>query len=314
MDWIEVSVKTTSEAYEAISDILMGQGAQGISIDDPNNLTFLDDESFVWDYIDESIAKNADDSVRVIAYYPKDDTADKKIETIKASIENARQYLDVGDGTIELKNVNNQDWENEWKKNYSPFRIGSNILIKPSWENAQVRQSDIVIELDPGMAFGTGTHETTSMCVEFLEKYIKKNDSLLDIGCGSGILSIVGAKLGCSKVFAIDIDPVAVNVTIENIRINNVEPIVKTKKALVEEIEKEKYQVIVANIVADAIMSISPTVKSFMDEQSIYIISGIIKERAAKVRELLVKSGFVIIEEKKIGEWVAMVLKCQSSL
>ena len=230
------------------------------------------------------------------------------------NLENIKNYLDAGQCLIQFKKVNEQDWENEWKKYYKPLRIGEKILIMPSWENTEIKDGDVVIVLDPGMAFGTGTHETTKMCIELLEKHCQERKSMLDIGCGSGILSIVAAKLGFNYVLGIDIDPVAVKVAEENALRNKVEQIVMYKQIIIQNIEIKKYNVVVANIVADVIIDITPTVKGYLSDDGLYIISGIIKDRLNDVKSKLIEENFKIVEEVIMGEWVAMIARCQNSL
>ncbi len=308
MDWIEVTVKTTGEAVEAVADILLSFGAGGVAIDDPGDIILKDNRLAVWDYIDQSLLKE-DCSVYVKAYFPEDRKADTIVDQIKSSVHNLKQYVDTGEGAITLKKVNDRDWENEWKNYYKPMRIGKNILIKPTWEKTEVGKDDVLIELDPGMAFGTGTHESTRMCIELMENYLKPGQELLDIGCGSGILSITAAKLGCMKVLGIDIDPVAVKVSHENIGINKVEGIVNVREAVLDDLECKEFDMVVANIVADVIIDISGRVRQFLTKDGIYIVSGIIRDRAEEVRENLTNCGFRMVEEKSSGEWVAMALQ-----
>lgn len=308
MNWIEISIKTTGEAVEAIADMLTGFGANGVAIVDPADIIIKDDQSIVWDYIDENLT-NSDDSVHIKAYYPDNQTVNQTIENIKSSIENIKNFLDVGECLIEIKTVCDQDWENEWKKYYKPLRVGNRILIKPTWESAEISENDIVVELDPGMAFGTGTHESTRMCIELLENYVSKGNTLLDVGCGSGILSIISAKLGCSRVLGIDLDPVAVKVAEENISVNNVEHVVTAKKAVIEDLEVQAFDVVVANIIADVIINISEKVKQFLVDEGVFIVSGIIKDRANQVRTKFSEEGLEIIQEINQGEWVAMAAK-----
>ena len=313
MNWVEVSIKTTGEAVEAISEILNNQGANGVVINDPSDLIIKDDESIIWDYIDEVLITN-DPAIYVRAYYPEDDQINQKIQNIKLSLENIKNYLDVGQCLIELKKVNDEDWANEWKKHYKPLRIGEKILIIPSWENAVIEDGDIVIKLDPGMAFGTGTHETTKMCIQLLESHSQERNSLLDVGCGSGILSIIGAKLGFNNALGIDIDPIAIKVAEENAIRNNVHKVVKYKQKIIQDLEIKKYNIVIANIVADVIIDITPTVKGYLSDNGLYIISGIIKDRLADVKSKLLEENYDIVEEITMGEWVAMIARCQNSL
>lgn len=307
MNWIEFSIKTTGQAIEAVSEILNRFGANGVAINDPNDLK--DSELTSWDYIDESL-KTEEEFVQIKAYYPDEGEAAKlKIEDIQKTILSIKDYIDLGEAKIETKIVCDEDWANEWKKHYKPFKIGDRILIKPSWENVNKEAQDIIIELDPGMAFGTGTHESTRMCLELLDKYMKKGYEVLDVGCGSGILSITAAKLDASKVLAIDIDSVAVKTSQDNAASNSITHLVEVRKSVIEEIQVQKYNIVVANIIADVIISISNTVKLFLKDQGIFIVSGIIKDRAIDVKSKLSEMGFEIVEEKSDGEWVAIAVR-----
>lgn len=313
MKWIEVSIKTESRAVEAVSEVLQRYGANGVAIDDPSDLTLKDNQSISWDYIDENLLK-AGKSVYVKAYYPDDNQIQNKINQIKESLKNVEIYLETGKISLETKVVDDMDWANEWKKHYKPLKVGKRILIKPTWEEAVGNDDDILIQLDPGMAFGTGTHESTKMCIEFLEKYVKERRSLLDVGCGSGILSIVGAKLGCSEVLAIDIDPVAVRTAEDNINANGVKEKVHAETAVIEDINGQIFDIIVANIVADVIINITSTVRKSLEEGGIYIVSGIIKDRKQDVEDKLVSEGFKVLEQSDMGEWVAMAAECRNFL
>jgi ribosomal protein L11 methyltransferase len=209
--------------------------------------------------------------------------------------------------------VDEEDWQNEWKKYYKPLKIGKSIVIKPSWETYENKGQEIVVEIDPGMAFGTGTHESTKMCIEFLEKHIKNGNKLLDIGCGSGILSIIGAKLGCSKVLGIDIDNLAVKTSLENFRLNNVQIIANSQNVTIDELKEEKYDVVTANIVADVIIYISGKIDKFINPNGLFIVSGVIKDRKEDVISAMTENGFEIVETSNMGEWVAIVSKCGNS-
>jgi len=210
--------------------------------------------------------------------------------------------------------VNDEDWSNAWRKYYKPFRLSERIMVKPSWEEFEAGAEDIVIELDPGMAFGTGTHETTKMCAVLVDKYINKDDVVMDIGCGTGILSIVAAKLGASEVVAVDVDEVAVKVTKENCRVNGTDGVVDAFKGTILDIKDIKADLIVANIIADVIIDMAKDLSKYLKADGIFITSGIIKERKQQIIEEYQKYGFYLVESMENGEWVAMVFKCRDSL
>jgi len=312
MKWLEISIKINSNAVDTISEILSRFGANGVSIEDKLNFQ-KDFEEINWDYIDESILTD-DGTAWVRAYYQEGTDKDETLRNIDEAVKEARKYLEIGEYSIETKYVNEEDWQNEWKKYYKPIRVGKSIVIKPSWEDVKIKDEEIVVELDPGMAFGTGTHESTRMCMEFLERYIQNGNKLLDIGCGSGILSILGAKLGCSKILGIDIDPLSIKTSLENFKINRVENIAFAQKSIIEDLNVEKYDVIVANIVADVIINISPKVKDFLKENGMFIVSGIINERKEQVEKTIIDNGFKILEISNMGEWVAIASACGNSL
>jgi len=311
MKWLEISVKTYSNAVDAVSEILTRFGANGVSIEDKSNIK-KDIEEINWDYVDDNLIVY-DGTACVRAYYQENIDKDETSTNIDEALREAGKYLEIGEYSIETNYVDDQDWQNEWKKYYKPIKIGRNILVKPSWEDAEIKDGEIIVELDPGMAFGTGNHESTRMCMEFIEKYIRNGNKLLDIGCGSGILSILGAKLGCSKILSIDIDPVAIKTSLENFKINKVENIAFAQKAMIEDLTVEKYDAVVANIVADVIINISPKVVKFLNQNGLFIVSGVIKDRKDQVINTITQNGFEIIEISNMGEWVAIASVCGNS-
>lgn len=286
MDWVEVSIKTTAEALEIASNILYDAGAGGVVIEDPRDILDLQRSDANWDYIDEDLLKHAvEDRVVVKGYLPNDADIYDKIEMIRQKVANIGNYgIEANDTTVVLADVHEEDWANNWKQYYKPTRVGLHIVIKPSWEAYVPAGDDIVIELDPGMAFGTGTHESTMLCLELLENHIFPGSTVIDVGCGSGVLSIAAAKLGASKVLALDVDPVAVNVTKDNVKINRVSNIVSVQKNNLLYGIEEQVDIIVANIIADVIIKLLPQSFKLLKEHGLFIASGIIKEMADEVR------------------------------
>ena len=311
MNWTEVAVKTTTEAVEAISNILLEERCGGVMIEDPKDFLFQKKNELDWDYVEEEVFnKSNQDGVLIKTYIPEERNVLELIETVKARIALLPSFgLDIGEGSVSLSNVNESDWANEWKKYYKPTKIGQKIVVKPTWEDYEAKEGDLIIELDPGMAFGTGTHETTSMCIRELEKYVDETKRVFDIGCGSGILAIAAAKLGAKEVVAGDLDEVAVKVSKENCELNNVSDRVIVKHGSLFEVVEGKADVIVANIIADIIKILANDVSKFLSEDGVFISSGIIHAKIDEVVESLENNGFEIVEIVKLGEWSAIVSK-----
>ncbi|MCX7884023.1 MAG: 50S ribosomal protein L11 methyltransferase [Caloramator sp.] len=307
--WIEVKIITSTTAVEPISGIFYGLDVKGVAIEDPNDIINRNQDEMSWDFADVSILEYKDSAAVVKGYFSQDDDIDNIVEYINDKIkELINMGIDVGEGKIITNVVCEEDWANSWKKYYKTTKLGKNIVIKPKWEEYSPKNDEIVIELDPGMAFGTGTHETTIMCIELLEKYIKKGDTVFDIGTGSGILSIASSKLGAEKIIGVDIDEVAVDAARENIQYNNVSN-VEIRLGNLTDVVEGKADVIVANIIADIILKLTDTIKPFLKENGIFIVSGIIQDRKQDIVEKFNNSGFNICDIKQMGEWVAISAK-----
>lgn len=312
MKWIEVQVKTTSEAVEVVSNILYEAGVGGLAIEDPKDVEeiYNSRKETDWNYIDEELLKKDFDGVLVKAYFPEDEDLIDKIKLIKQNIELIPQYnLDGGLGEVTLSEVYESEWRDVWKKYYKPKRIGEKIVVKPTWEEYEEKDSDIILELDPGMAFGTGTHETTGMCIEAIENYMSKEDTVLDIGCGSGILSIAAAKLGAKKVIGVDLDEMAVGVAKENVKMNHVEDLVDIRHGNLLDVVEEKADLVVVNIVAEIIKMLVGDVKASLKEDGTFVSSGIILDKIEFTTSALEAEGFEIIELVTQGEWACIVSK-----
>lgn len=310
MKWIEVQIKTTTELEEIVCGIMYDLGVSGLAIEDPNDILAFQQSEENWDFIDPELINQDYEGVIIKAYFPESDDITDKIELVRENIER-NPLIETGKslGQVTVSEVNDMDWAENWKKYYKPVRIGDKIVIKPSWEDYEQKDGDIVIELDPGMAFGTGTHETTILCVEALEKYVKKDAIVYDVGCGSGILSIVAAKLGAKKVIGIDIDDLSVKTSKENVKINGVEEIVEIVKGNLLDNVSGKADIIVSNIIAEIIVNMIPDLKDYLIHNGIFIASGIITEKLEKVKEALVNNGFSIVEEKTMNDWAVIIAK-----
>ena len=310
-NWIEVTIKTTTEAVEPITNILYEQGAGGAVIEDPKDFLFQKKNELDWDYVEEEVfKKNEEDDVLIKTYVSEEKNVMEFVEIIKQKVLGLKDFgIDIGEGSVSLDQVNEADWANAWKAYYKPTKVGQRVVVKPTWEDYAMQEGDLIIELDPGMAFGTGTHETTSMCIRELEKYVNKDSKVFDIGCGSGILAIAAAKLGAKEVVAVDLDEVAVKVAKENVLENKVEKSVSVMHGNLADVIKDKADVIVANIIADIIKILAKDVQNFMKEDAIFISSGIILDKVEEVKESLIENGFEIVEVQKLGEWSAIISK-----
>lgn len=310
-NWIEITIRTTTEAVEAITNILYENGAAGAMIEDPKDFNFQKKNEYDWDYVEEEVFnKSGEDCVKIKTYVSEEKNVLEFVENIKHRISTLKDFgIDPGEGSVSMDTVNEADWANNWKKYYKPTKVGEKIVIKPSWEDYKANDGEIVIELDPGMAFGTGTHETTSMCICQLEKYVSPDSKVFDIGCGSGILAIAAAKLGAKDVTAVDLDEVAVEVAKENVKESNVEENVTVLHGNLTDVIHDKADVVVANIIADIIKILAKDVQQFMKEDAIFISSGIILAKIDEVVESLEENGFEVVEVIRKGEWSAIVSK-----
>ncbi|MFR9070870.1 MAG: 50S ribosomal protein L11 methyltransferase, partial [Paraclostridium sp.] len=260
--------------------------------------------------VEEEIFNSGYDGVIIKTYITEERDVTDDIKLIKEKIDGLKEFgIDVGEAIVELSQVDEEDWANEWKNYYKPTKIGEKIVVKPTWEEYEKAESDLIIELDPGMAFGTGTHETTSMCIRELEKYVKPESKVFDIGCGSGILAIAAAKLGAKDVLAVDLDEVAVKVSKENIELNKVEGSVTALHGNLMEVVTDKADIVVANIIADIIKILAKDIKQFMKDDAVFISSGIIHAKVDEVKQALTENGLEIVHVESLGEWNAIVSK-----
>ena len=310
MKWTEITIKTTTEAVEAVTNILYEQNVGGVSIEDPKDFKFQKKNEYDWDFVEEEIFNSGYDGVIIKTYITEERDVTEDVNLIKEKIQGLKEFgIDIGEAIVELSQVDEEDWANEWKNYYKPTKVGKNVVVKPTWEEYEEQTGDLIIELDPGMAFGTGTHETTTMCIQQLENYVKKDSKVFDIGCGSGILAIAAAKLGAKEVVAVDLDEVAVKVSKENIELNKVEDKVTALHGNLTEVINDKADIVVANIIADIIKILAKDVSNFMKEDAVFISSGIIHAKVDEVKESLIKNGFEIVEVQTLGEWNAIVSK-----
>ena len=309
--WLEVKVITKSEAIEPITGIFYTLDVKGVAIEDPDDILKREQGALTWDFADINILEYKGEAAVVKGYFSIEDEAETIVSFIKNRIEEIKSLgIDVGEGKVLYAKVKEEDWANNWKKYYKPTKIGANIVVKPIWEEYIKASDEIVLELDPGMAFGTGTHETTRMCVEAIEKYVESNMDVFDIGTGSGILAIAAAMLGAKKVVGVDLDPVAVDSARENIKFNNLNNIEVLEGNLIDVVQG-KADIVVANIIAEIICLLTEDVKKVLKEGGLFITSGIIHDRRDMVIDKLQKEGFEIVEVNKDGEWNCIIAKAK---
>ncbi|MDU4959816.1 MAG: 50S ribosomal protein L11 methyltransferase [Sporomusaceae bacterium] len=312
MKWAEISIQTSHEATEAVAEIFHELGASGVVIEDPELVNSYR-RSGTWDYCD--IPESADpEVVTVKAYLPADDLLDDKLRLFEDRVNTLERHdLDKGRGCIECHEVQEEDWATSWKAYYHPVKVGERIVIKPSWEEYIELPDDVVIELDPGMAFGTGTHHTTVLCLQCLEDLIRPGAVVFDIGTGSGVLAVAAAKLGAARVTAIDLDPVAVDVAAANVRHNRVEDSVTVRAGDLLSAAVGCADVIVANIIADVIIRLLPQIPGRLNAGGSFCASGIIADRIADVTAAMLEQGLIIERVAEEGGWAAIVA-CKGSV
>ena len=309
MKWAEVSIKTTHEATDVIAELFQDVGASGVVIEDPELVNNYIDAG-MWDFSD--IARTDDtDTVTVKAYLPAYDELDGRLARFADSVENFKQQapeIKKGDCLISWQLVQDEDWADNWKQYFHTDKVGKRIVIKPTWEDYLAQPDDIVVELDPGAAFGTGTHPTTAMCIRSLEELVKRDMRVFDVGTGSGVLAIVAAKLGARDVTAMDYDKMAVQVAAENIKQNQVDDVVKTGVSDILKSFTGKADLIVANIIADIIIELFDELDEYLAPGGKLLVSGIITERLNDVTEACQLHGFSVRDVTVEKGWAAMVI------
>lgn len=319
MEWIEIFVETSQVGLELVSGLLYQCGLTGLMIEDNSDFEeFLQNPNREWDYIEDELVEQKKQQSTGITFFIRDNLYGKEqLSDIKSALLHLKEQekeFDLGTLKVTVKNIKEEDWANNWKKYFKPFAVGDKIIVKPSWEELTQSENKIVLEIDPAHIFGTGTHETTQLCMELIEKYVKNQDTVFDIGCGSGILSIASLLLGAKSADAIDIDVNAVDVAYENAERNGIDKNnyhviagnIINHKELHQAYCGKNYDVIEANIVADVIIALSEQVPEYLKKDGIFITSGIIKERLEDVKEALQKNHFEILEVKYKKDWVAL--------
>ena len=316
MKWNKYTLKTRTEAEDLISSMMQDAGIEGIEIEDKVPLSQRDKEQMFVDILPDA---PEDDGVAYISFYlePEDDQA-QMLERVREGLDEIRSWgVDVGEGTIAASETEDKDWINNWKEFFHQFYV-DDILIKPSWEEVQPEDRDkLLIQIDPGTAFGTGMHETTQLCIRQLRKYLTPETVLLDVGTGSGILSIISVKLGAKHAVVTDLDPCALEAVKENMEVNGIDPAsfemlignIISEKEVQDQVGYGCYDIVVANILAEVLVPLTPVILSQLKPGGIYITSGIIDDKEDLVVKTVKDCGLTVLEVTHQGEWVSVTAR-----
>lgn len=319
MDWIKTTVTTTAEGIDPVSGRLLELGINGIEISDKDDfIEFLENNRKYWDYVDEELEKLKDADTKITFYLSCGAAGIEQLNAVKASLAELKSLdADGVYGSLEIStdNVKDEDWSEIWKQYFHPIPVGKKILICPAWETPKNTDGRTVFTVNPGLSFGTGSHPSTRFCLEEIEENLKPGDSMLDLGCGSGILSVTALLLGASSAVAVDIDSNATDVAHSNLKLNKLTD--ENYKTYTGDITSDKelrdklgtHNLVVANIVADVIIAIAPYVRGFMNSGATFICSGIILERLDEVKAALTKNGLNITKVKCDDDWAAITAK-----
>ena len=318
MEWLELKIDTSPSGLDAVTELLEQQGVTGVMIDDEADFKeFLEHNRQYWDYVDEALLQEKTGVSRVTFYLERNEAALDVIARVRMAMSDLKKARpECGPLLLTIDNVADADWENNWKRFYKPMEIGERLLVVPQWEEAKRDHGRVKLVLNPGLTFGTGSHATTRLCLQALDKYIRGGEKILDLGCGSGILSIAALVLGAKEAFACDIDEKCVDVAYENAALNGVGRDrytvrwgdVLTDKALQAEFGGG-YDMVVANIVADVIMGLSDKVRPFLKEGGLFLCSGIIDDRAEEVFTKLRADGWTVIEQHDSEGWYSFLCR-----
>ena len=307
-NWIEITIHTTNEASEIVESILLDYGSTGVAIEDPTTLeeNLHDDFGTI---VELSPTDYPEVGVIVKGYINELNFDDETFNRFKDELEQLGKNINIGEFfKIETTTIQDSDWENSWKDYFDILNIGEKFVIVPTWREYENEADKYVINIDPGMAFGTGGHETTSLCIKNLEKYVKPHDNVIDVGCGSGILSIAASYLTDGNLKAVDLDKLAVDVSRENFALNNLENRIEVEEASLLTKEAKKYDVIVANILAHIIELMLEDAYKLLEDGGYFITSGIIKDKKDELLEKMLEQGFKLVEETSDNEWYSFVV------
>ena len=317
MDWLELKIDTAPAGIDPVTEMLEEQGVTGVIIDDQRDFQdFMAHNQAYWDYVDETLVKEKENLCRVTFYVENSPAGYGVIAAIRMAMQAMKQkHPEYAPLLLTMENVKDEDWENNWKQFYKPMEIGERLLVIPAWEQAEAKDR-VTLTLNPGLTFGTGSHATTRLCLTALESRIHGGEKVLDLGCGSGILSIAALRLGAKTAFACDIDEKCIDVAYENAALNGigkdrltVRQGDATKEGPLRDAIGTGYDVVVANIVADVIISLAPQVRHFLKEDGWFLTSGIIDDRADEVAAALVAAGWNIVESCTREGWYCYICR-----
>ena len=317
MKWLELHIDTTPAGIDAVTELLASCGVDSLMVDEEGEFRdFLENNRQYWDYVDDKLLDEKRGKCRVTFYLTEDDAGFATLGQVRILLSALKkQHPEYAPLLLTMENVADEDWENNWKQFYKPMEIGERLLVVPEWEQTEDSER-VKLILNPGLTFGTGSHATTRLCLTALDALIRGGEKVLDLGCGSGILSIAALRLGAARAFACDVDPTCVNVAYENAALNGVDRDRYTVRAgdvtADRELQREfggDYDVVVANIVADVIIALAPRVRPLLKAEGVFLCSGIIDERAAEVRQNLEDAGWTVAEERSSEGWFSYLCK-----
>ena len=318
MKYIQADIHVNREGIEPVLTALMNVDIMDTVVEDPADIADLldKDQDWEWDYVDDSVIEMQNAEPKVTVYMEDDEEGRCKLAALQGAVEELKkeaaagaygENVDLGPLTVDVYVEDDSEWKDNWKEFFKPKKVGKRIVVKPTWYDYEKEEGDLVIEIDPGMAFGTGTHETTSLCLRLMEDYMQDGDKVLDVGCGSGILAIAGALLGSPEVLGVEIDPVAVEIAQENLELNGVTGVARAQYGDLTKGIDFKAEIVVANLMADLVMMLSADVAKHILPGGKYISSGILVEKRDQVAAVIRDCGFDIVEIREDGMWCAIV-------
>ena len=316
MKYLELKIEVNKKHLDMLERELADAGFEQIMVDDPSDAVDIieNKELYKYDYLDEAVTENTDRNPVITLYFADDEEGMYQLADAKNCVETLIRYLeDMGnheawyDFAVSESLADDNDWLYKWQEYFKPTRVSKRVVVKPTWENYEAKANELVIEIDPGMAFGTGTHETTSMCIKALEKYVNAEDIVLDVGCGSGILAIAAALLGCKEALGVEIDTDAVEVAKGNVELNHLSDKILVQYGDLTKGIDYKADIVVANLMADLVIMLTPDVAKHLNPAGVYISSGILNEKETIVSKAIEDAGFTIKEVLHDGEWCCIV-------